>query len=104
LDETVVMGESRSCEGIAGGGRMNDVSGETRRGFSWPSMSVEATGVGGRVGRGMAGCVGGRVLSRMPTPRSIQHRTVQSIKGEREVSGEGYVTKGKIWNGRRCCS
>jgi hypothetical protein len=55
LDETVVMGESRSCEGIAGGGRVNDVSSETRRGFSWLLMSIEATGVGGRVGRGMAG-------------------------------------------------
>jgi hypothetical protein len=47
------MGESRSCEGIAGGGRMNDVSSETRRGFSWLLMSVEGSGVGGRVGRGI---------------------------------------------------
>ena len=58
----VVMGESRSCEGIAGGGRMSGVSSEARRGFSWLLMSVEATGVGGRVGRGMVGCVDERVL------------------------------------------
>jgi hypothetical protein len=50
----VVSGESRSWEAMAGGGRMKDVSGEARRGFSWPLMSVEATGVGGRLGRGMA--------------------------------------------------
>jgi hypothetical protein len=49
----VVSGESRSWEGIAGGGRMKDVSGETRRGFSWLPMSVEAIGVSGRLGRGM---------------------------------------------------
>ena len=32
---------------------MKEVSRETRRGFSWPLMSVDATGVGGRSGRGM---------------------------------------------------
>jgi hypothetical protein len=58
---------------------MNDVSSETRRGFSWLLMSVEATGVGGRVGRGMARCVDDRVLSRTLTSRSMQHRTAQSI-------------------------
>lgn len=68
MDETVVMGESRSCEGIAGGGRMSGVSSETRRGFSWLLMSVEATGVGGRVGRSIAGCVDERVLPKNAHP------------------------------------
>jgi hypothetical protein len=53
----VVIGESRSWEGIAGGGRMKDVAGETRRGFSGLLISVEATAVGGGSGRGITWAV-----------------------------------------------
>jgi hypothetical protein len=79
---------------------MSGVSSETRRGFSWLLMSVEATGVGGRVGRGMAGCVDERVLPpKTPTPRSIQHKTMQSITGKGRYQVRGRATKGKTWNG-----
>jgi hypothetical protein len=51
--EETLRGESRSWACIAGGGRAKKASGETRRSFAGPLMSVDAAGGGGGLGRGI---------------------------------------------------